>query len=261
MNAVGGIGFLFALNNYKKAKKAYEEGLKKSNNAAILAAINHYNNSKWDKLDQYDKQLYTGNEAFKDLMFIPILHVGTMAIGDQCQIKPQMVIKNTGDEYVKIYKLATMYSLFGKDFLVFYSGAPFVIGPKSGCTITFPMPATNRIVQEYSGKDLLSLFERGIAYGFANSWEITDELRRIAEYIAKAYVRNTAHREDIIYAPSPILLTEMNCNTILRANIDIEYATGSDPNIKRAPYKNWVGTFQYEGSVYFPDVISSPIVK
>ena len=263
MTAVGGIGFLIALNNYKRAKKAYEEGLKESNNAAVLAAISQYENSKWEKLDQYDKQLYTGNTGdlneYKDIMFIPILHVGTMAIGDQCQIKPQMVIKNTGDEYVKIYKLATMYSLLGKNFLAFYCSQPFVVNPKSECTLTFPMPATDEIVRKYSGSDLFSLLEKGVAYGFANSWQMNDELKRIAEYIAKAYVSNTAQRQDIIWAPSPILLTNMNGNTVLRADVEIEYATTSDHNIRRTPYKNWKGTLQYEGSLYFPEVLKEGV--
>lgn len=255
MNAVGGIGFLIALNRYKRAKKAYEEALKNSNNAAVLAAIEQYNNSKYDKLDKYDKQLYTGNEAFKDLMFIPILHVGTMAIGDQCQIKPQMVIKNTGDEYVKIYKLATMYSLLGKNFLSLYCNKPFVINPKSERTITFQIPTTDAIIREYSGGGLLNLFDRAIAYGFANSWEMSDELKQIREYIAKAYVGINAHPEDIIWAPSPILLTNMNGNTVLRADIEIEYATSSDPNIRRSPYKNWKGTLEYDRAAYFPEVL------
>ena len=263
MNAVGGIGFLIALNNYKKAKKAYEEGLKESNNAAVLAAISQYENSKWEKLEEFDKQLYTNNTGdpreYKDIMFIPILHVGTMAIGDQCQIKPQMVIKNTGDEYVKIYKLATIYSLLGKNFLDFYCNKPFVINPKSECTLTFPTPVTSKIVAKYNGSDLLSLLEKGVAYGFANSWVMNDELKRIAEYIAKAYVSNTAQRQDIIWAPSPILLTNMNGNTVLRADVEIEYATSTYPDIRRTPYKNWKGTLQYEGAAYFPEVLKEGV--
>ena len=247
MRLFGLIGTAAAFLNYQKAKKEYEQAQMESDDEAILAAIRQYNNSKWDKLDEYDKKLYDANATFDGILPIPVLNVGMM-VGSLCRMQPKIALQNTGDETVKIYSIGVLFNLVGvpgQEKQPIVSGESYDFSPsielKPGemVTITVEMQKTS------SGSDLHTLIKNTLM----DIYPITEPLKYI--------------KEKIIYT-SPNKVTGGKCYTILdvpvptnllgyvTANVAIMYNTESNKDVRRALFEDVKGTFCYKGEAFYP---------
>ena len=246
MRLFGLIGTAAAFLNYQKAKKEYEQAQLESDDEAILAAIRQYDNSKYDKLKEYNKKLYDANEAYDGILPIPVLNVGMM-VGNYCRMQPKIALQNTGDEAVKIYSLAVLFQLKTEQdqepqpivSAESYNFNPSIeLKPGEIVTVTVEMQKTS------SGSDLFTLIKNTLM----DVYPMTPTLKEIKQLM----VVNTptvlgTKAITILDVPAPT-----NLLGYVTANVAIMYNTESNKDVRRALFEDVKGTFCYKGEAFYP---------
>lgn len=253
MSLLGGIGLMAAIANYRKAKAEYLAAKNDANDAAVLAAIKQYNNSKYNMLDEYDKKIYDPNATFENLLPIPIVNAG-MLVGDKCRIKPQCVLQNVGDQAVKIYKFGIVIYLLGEPFVFANKDIRFTISPKTNVTITFPLPTTDGLKETWVYNNLL--LGKAFTESLFDLWSITDQIAEIRDFLISRYGQTyTTHQwlNSILSVPDDTFITgNIRGKDIVSADVEIMYATEDNHDVRRAVYRGCKGSFVYKGEAYYP---------
>lgn len=251
MSLLGGIGLVAAIANYRRAKKVYEDALKDSNDPVITAAIEQYDNSKYDKLDEYDKQYNNPNATFENLLPIPVLNVG-MLVGSKFRIKPQVVLKSLSDQKIKLYGFGVIMYVLEKPFL--YASNDYLrvtIPPFASEEITFPLPTIEQIESSWLYEN--TILGKAISESMEDVWSITDELQKIKEYLSEKYKSSwNSPIETPLNIPNNTILTQLYGKDVVTADVEIMYATEDNHDIRRALYKGCKGSFVYKGEAYYP---------
>lgn len=114
MNLVGAIGTVAALANYRKAKAEYE-ALKEQQDG-LVAAVQTYNNSKYDEL--IDRQEVDSVDFMPGVKMTTILRVGNL-VGKFFRIQASVVLSNTSDTTYRIKSVAADCRVLGQPINVF----------------------------------------------------------------------------------------------------------------------------------------------
>ena len=246
-----------AFANYRKAKKEYETAVQEAtdNNNAYLAAIEQYDNSKWDKLDEYDRRLYDPNVVCKDIIVIPVLNIG-MLVGSKCRIQPQLIIQNISEkETVTIQKNSLSYAMFLYKSEQPITGAyhapfPIVLQPRQKITLTCPVWEVLSSDGAWTWDNWMDMISKSLAAKIAGGVvPITEELAKVKEaFRAANHIPGHANTE-LEWREGTVIMYA------LTANISFDYCDSENKDIRRALYEDVKGSCVYKGEMFYPESV------
>lgn len=255
MNILTAIGTGIAFANYRKAKKEYDQAVQEAtdNNNAYLAAIDQYQNTKWDKLDKYDRRLYDPNVVCENVIVIPILNIG-MLVGQKCRIQPQLIFQNTSDtETVTIQESSLSYAMFvyeSEDPITGAYHAPFriTLQPKQKVTLTCPVWDVLSSGGQWTWDNWMNMISKSLAAKIAGGVvPITLELAKLRE----------AFEGLNVFYSKPRLITSTPTGAVIRgalkANVSFDYYDSKNMDIRRALYEDVAGSCVYKGEAFYPE--------
>ena len=259
--AIGG-----AFANYLMAKKEYDAAVKEAEvqNLPYLAAISQYDNSKYDQLDKYEKNMYDQNAGLDDLLVTPIFNCGMMEkvaglAGDMCRCLCELVLQNTGDKVINIKSgLVADFMLFGKSMMgdVSINGIkfPITLKPKQRATIYFSFP----IKPTPEDPDLPSKARK---LSLSDVYSMTDDMKQLRDMIlartGKKYLTSTpASMLPIVILGETKAVPgslKYEYEPILTANISFMYNDNENADVRRAFIQDTKGSISYWGESYYPN--------
>ena len=250
MNIIGLIGTAGAWANLKKAKAELEaaKAEAEANKDAILAAVAQYDNSKWDKLNEYDRDLYDPNKICEDILVIPILNIG-MLVGYKCRIQPQLVLQNTSDEKTITIQQSSLYALFsvyGENTAVtaIPPSSKIILKPKERITVNIVIG-----VMDKSDGSWIDAIKNKLVTALAGGViEINEGINKLKDRFISYFAR-TGYAKLITSVPKGSVLTGLD---VITAKVSFDYCDNTDLNIRRAYYDNARGSAVYQGEAFYP---------